>query len=227
MHTPTGSELVWVRYNPRTAMLLLMGLSPEAELAHRRLSDYIWSGAPWPAPDFSIAGQLACVPADRWESVLQELARLGWRTRKGHLFNATVEAIRKEALDALAARKAKSRAANTARWSRRRTPPRTPPGIPQGDPTRTPEYGTVQNRTVQDIAVNPAERLTCSGLPREQAADGEADFLKDLREALGRFSAKKATAELENWGGWWRNRYRENPAKAQRVLAELQGPVLK
>ena len=31
--------------------------------------------------------------------------------------------------------------------------------------------------------------------------------------------------KLKNWGGWWRNRYRENPDKARRVLAELGSMV--
>jgi hypothetical protein len=30
---------------------------------------------------------------------------------------------------------------------------------------------------------------------------------------------------MTNWGGWWRNRYRENPDKARRVLAELAGMI--
>jgi len=42
---------------------------------------------------------------------------------------------------------------------------------------------------------------------------------------LSAHSPKKAGLELENWGGWWRNRYRENPQKARRVLAELLSMV--
>ncbi len=34
-----------------------------------------------------------------------------------------------------------------------------------------------------------------------------------------------AKDELANWGGWWRNRYREQPAKAQRLIAELRGMI--
>ena len=30
---------------------------------------------------------------------------------------------------------------------------------------------------------------------------------------------------MKNWGGWWRNRFRENPSKAARVLAELASMV--
>jgi len=30
-----------------------------------------------------------------------------------------------------------------------------------------------------------------------------------------------AVAELANWGGWWRNRFRDDPDKARRVLADI------
>ena len=40
------------------------------------------------------------------------------------------------------------------------------------------------------------------------------------------FDANIATGlELTNWGGWWRNRYRENPDKARRVLADIRSLV--
>ena len=31
--------------------------------------------------------------------------------------------------------------------------------------------------------------------------------------------------ELANWGGWWRNRFRENPAKSRAILAELRSMI--
>jgi hypothetical protein len=31
--------------------------------------------------------------------------------------------------------------------------------------------------------------------------------------------------ELANWGGWWRNRFREAPDKARRVLAEVRSMI--
>jgi len=65
------------------------------------------------------------------------------------------------------------------------------------------------------------ERLTLIGEPPKKGDDREGNFLKDLREGFHRFSPKEAAAEINNWGGWWRNRYRENPDKAQRVLNEV------
>jgi len=45
--------------------------------------------------------------------------------------------------------------------------------------------------------------------------DREREFLQRLGEITG-------PKEMANWGGRWRNRYRENPGKAIRVLAELK-----
>ena len=49
--------------------------------------------------------------------------------------------------------------------------------------------------------------------------------MEELVQALAVHNPKKAQAELENWGGWWRNRYRENPPKARRVLAEVASMI--
>ena len=48
----------------------------------------------------------------------------------------------------------------------------------------------------------------------------------EVREVFQRSHPGLAEAELANWGGWWRNRYRENAAKARRVLAEI-GAMIK
>ena len=139
MSTHTGSDPVWVRYNPRSAMLLLMGLSPEAELAHRRLCDYIWGGGPWPSLDYCKAGELGRVPRKRWRSVLCELESMGWRTRNRRLFNPTVAALREDAVAAYACRQAKSKAGNMARWSPTGIPTGTPTGTPAGTPPANPD----------------------------------------------------------------------------------------
>ena len=47
-------------------------------------------------------------------------------------------------------------------------------------------------------------------------------FFERLKEVLLLWSPAFAKDELANWGGWWRNRFRENPAKAQRLIAELR-----
>ena len=54
-----------------------------------------------------------------------------------------------------------------------------------------------------------------AGLPARKSRLGEREWLQDLGYIVG-------PKELANWGGRWRNRYRENPDKARRVLAELR-----
>ncbi len=49
--------------------------------------------------------------------------------------------------------------------------------------------------------------------------------MEELKRVLDGFEANGAEKELANWGGWWRNRYRENRDKARRVLAELNGMI--
>ena len=71
------------------------------------------------------------------------------------------------------------------------------------------------------LSVKTAERLTLSGSPQEEPSSEENRFLSTLAETLAGFDPKQAGQELTNWGGWWRLRFREDPAKARRVLAEV------
>jgi hypothetical protein len=118
MGTHTGSDPEWVRYYPRSAMLQLLGLSRDAELAHRRLCDYVWGGAEWPAPDHARAGEVGKVPRKLWPRVLRELHSVGWRTHRGRLQHPGVAAARDQAVAACEGRQAISRAGNHARWHR-------------------------------------------------------------------------------------------------------------
>ncbi len=56
---------------------------------------------------------------------------------------------------------------------------------------------------------------------RENAAGEEAEFLEQVAALFGPQGSQKGKAELANWGGWYRVRFRENPDKARRVLAEV------
>ncbi len=53
----------------------------------------------------------------------------------------------------------------------------------------------------------------------------ERDYLREVQEVLARFNPKTVSREMEGWGGWWRNRYREDQDKARRVLAEVASMV--
>ena len=229
MNTHGDPELLWVRNYPRQALLSLMGLSRDAELAHRRLSDIICGGAPWPAAEPDKAGELARVPPDQWATVLAELKAVGWHTRNGRLVNPAVAALRDQARDACAGRRAISAAGNRARWRPAGHPDRTPDGNPDGTADGLPSGLQMKMKMKMEKkneeAMKPDERLTLSGSTREQPRDGEREFLEELSGTLATFNPSAAQAELTNWGGWWRNRFRENPAKARRVLAELRSMI--
>ncbi len=49
--------------------------------------------------------------------------------------------------------------------------------------------------------------------------------MSDLNRMLLAFDPASARDELNNWGGWWRNRFRENPDKARRILADVHNQV--
>ena len=68
--------------------------------------------------------------------------------------------------------------------------------------------------------VNPLTS-TLSVSARKGEAGSEKEFLDRVREELGAISPQCAAKELTNWGGWWRNRFREDPDRATRVLAEI------
>jgi len=66
-----------------------------------------------------------------------------------------------------------------------------------------------------------SEDLPFSGSPHEEPSSEENRFLSTLAQTLADFDTKQAGQELTNWGGWWRMRFREDAAKARRVLAEV------
>ena len=94
-----------------------------------------------------------------------------------------------------------------------------------GDPNRPPNAPLIESKSksksTEDIALNDAERLTRIASPRKKVPQAEKEFLKDVTEVMGKWRPAAAEAELENWGGWWRNRHRQNADKARRVLAEI------
>jgi hypothetical protein len=225
MPTHTRHELVWVRYHPRKALLAVVGLSALAELAHRRLCDYIWDGARWPAPDFAKAGELARVPRESWDAVLAELLTVGWRIHKDLLFNPAVASVLKEARAFQRASQARTKAARAVRWPDNMAPHDPPSPALLQSPLPAPSNISKDSNKNTDNAVNPAERLTLSSEPPKKGDEREKEFLEQLQSAIQRYSPANAAAEMQNWGGWWRNRFRENPAKARRVLAELASMV--
>ncbi len=55
--------------------------------------------------------------------------------------------------------------------------------------------------------------------------DGEQQFMAEVREMLRLHDPKAIEREMESWGGWYRNRFREKPDKCRRVLADIRSLV--
>jgi hypothetical protein len=232
---PPKGEPKWIRYEAQSWLVLALRLSPLAELAHRRLADLCWSGATRNLDSGPETAELCKVPRGEWRTVLHELRRAGWRAANGTLRHPAVGRALAEARQYQRDCQRRTAAATGARWA-------APSGgqepgsvkqtqLPSRSASRTPSRSyTVQSGkdvTVHDSTSHceQAEPLTFSPSQPEKAAEGEAAFMAHVLEAFSSFGPKGSENEIANWGGWWRNRYREDKGKARRVLAEIRGMV--
>ena len=65
----------------------------------------------------------------------------------------------------------------------------------------------------------------CIGSLPKGRGKAEKEFLSDVADMFKLWAPAFATEELRNWGGWWRNRFREQPAKARRMVGELASMI--
>ena len=63
--------------------------------------------------------------------------------------------------------------------------------------------------------------MLSASLPRKSAG-AEKEFLAQVLEMFNAWNPGSADNQLTNWGGWWRNRFRQDAGKAQRVLADVR-----
>jgi hypothetical protein len=231
---PKPQDIYWVRYEPRRALTWVLRCSKDAELAHRRFADSVWAGDGWPSSDPRSAAHLARVSAKAWPALLAELLVLGWRQRRRNLYHPGVASVLAEARSTYDFLQQRAARAAAGRWAKDATPMLSPcldhakpmlsPCLDDAKPMLTPCTETVQkqNRTK---TVKLTEHLMRSASVQKKAAPGEDHFMDDLGEVFRLFSPDTAEGEMENWGGWWRNRFRESPDKARRVLAEARSMV--
>jgi hypothetical protein len=96
-------------------LMAVMGLSRDAELAHRRLVNLILSDGCCFAADHAKTAEIARVPADLWPAVLEGLRGIGWCIRGHRLTHPAVLALQRHARDACAGCRAISAAGNSPR----------------------------------------------------------------------------------------------------------------
>ena len=271
MPTHTDDQLLWVRYCPQSMLVQTTSLSVTAELAHRRLTDYAWTGNPWLVPTSDAFLAVTRIPRGDLEGVLAELKTVGWRIRNRTLASTEVSLALTTSRSLRDAGRVRARAAAKRRW--KETPenigekPQKPPMLKQCSSNAQASHktcssnaqacdATCTDRPTDRQTDRPTDRPTDSSpvgalngepvtvnqpvaaasplsgstplqegeTPNPKAAE-ERLFLADLLTSLRRFDPKLASAELTNWGGWWRNAFRSNPAKTRRVLAELSSMI--
>jgi len=263
----------WIQYDPSAQLAILGAFSRDAELAHRRLTDFHWETGRWVRTDRPRPWVLPRVAARRWPAVLHELAVLGWQEKRGALVNPSVHRVRARAVDALKLASDAGHKGAQRRWAgglarqpacvaeapaqlgpasatpARRRPagvaeapaqpgPASATGDPAGDPTADPnrvlnrdpnadkdkDKNEISPLPNSSLAVN-AERSTLSVSPLQKATEPEEKFLADVFGVICEWNPAGGRLELVNWGGWWRNRFREDPDKARRVLAEINSMI--
>ena len=231
----------WVKYEAGAVLFELVRVSPAAELAHRRLADYYWHTGQWPTEDRGSAAVLGRVSKARWPAIAAELAQLGWRTARGRICHSGVHRVRAEAVGFLSSAESGGRKGAERRWrkSKALAEPSSPDGPPNGVPNSPPNGNPIgtpmpinsnsdinSNRTstVQN-AVNLSDHSMCIGSVPKGRGKAEKEFLSDVADMFKLWAPAFATEELRNWGGWWRNRFREQPAKARRMVGELASMI--
>ena len=241
----------WVRYDAKMSFVQFNSVTYQAELAHRRLADSVWATGRWPVLSNPSTRLIARATSKAWPGIIRELRSIGWHSHGPRLMNHDVARVMEEARAYRDGLSAAGKSGAKARWHRpeSQSPPVAPAPLPassgrvpqpHGDANGTAN-GTaitaatadangktmpVQNsNSTVPLAVNTVERLMRSVSPRKSSASVEKDFMEEVKETMDGFSPKFAGGELENWGGWWRNRFREKPDKARRVLAEIRSMV--
>ena len=208
----------WVRYFPGSVLAAVVSVSPAAELAHRRLADYFWSNGRWADPTQHEDRTVARATARQWPAIRKQLATLGWQVGDGVLINKSVLAARAEAVRFLRQRRAGAAATNRARKERALSERTAHAGHGAEQP---PLHSKDSTGTGTDNTVN-TEHLMRSVSVRGKPHSAEKELLGELKEIYEQWRAGSSGLVMENWGGWWRNRIREDADKARRILAEMR-----
>ncbi len=214
-----SADGLWVRYRPRRMLVRLLGSSRAANLSHRILCDWVWSGERWPLAEPAHLLPLLNVTAEEYDTVWSELRRLGWRVRGGRVWHPEAAATLNDARRMIASAAASGREGARKRYERDtpngpqatlQPPHRDPKGTlkgPHRDPIATlctvnhTPNPTVPDRTLCLKAPEPLRPLRRRGSGQEMPRDGEQQFMAEVREMLRLHDPKAIEREMESWGG--------------------------
>ncbi len=239
------NPLYFVRYEAKVMLVDCLGLSVPAELAHRRLCDWCWAQGHFPPAQAAVLAEVTRVPPRFWERVFKALHAKGWAVKDGTLFHSGVQRILTEGEAAHAAAVSSGRRGAHRRWHAAQVPgPQSTVHGPQSSPSDSHPIAIPSQPCSKPMASlkqsqshsqsqsqshpqhdSPAERSALNASAKRPRRKAEEAFMSDLNRMLLAFDPATAPDELNNWGGWWRNRFRENPDKATRVLADIRSQV--
>ncbi len=191
-----------------------------AELAHRRLCDLLWSQHRSPRNDDAALASMTRLSAGTWRTVKKELIAHGWRVRGGHFSHRWALTVLRAVTELRDARTASARNAALARWADAGRMPDA-----SGAECAAHAINNKENKTAQVQRNKKAERSTLMAMEGGSPSSEENRFLAEVAAVFNAWRPKGASRELAEWGGWWRNRYRDNSTKARRVLGELASMV--
>ncbi len=213
------NPLFFVRYEPKLMLVDCMGMSVPAELAHRRLCDWCWAQGTFPPSKQQLLSEITRVRPAAWHLVLPALQAKGWTIRGGLMQHSGVQRVLEEGKAVHAAAVARGKAGARRRW--RDSSTTDTPELPSMNALKQSQSQS-QSHSQND---SHAERSTLNASAKRPVRKAEAAFMSDLSRMLLAFDPASAQSELKNWGGWWRNRFRENPDKARRILADIHSQV--
>jgi hypothetical protein len=214
------SNILYVRYYPNNMLSCGGQLSRLAEFAHRRMCDVLWArNESLPNQDTWLA-QVARLAPREWQGVKPELVRYGWRVRRNRWTNPEAVAVLEAAREVHTLASQRAIAGNDKRWRRGKSQA----AIPEPAPAAIANSKTVSTEVVRTSSKYD-ERSSLNAQDAGQGSDKETRFIADVAAVIAAWSPKEGSKELAEWGGWWRNRYRENPRKTEKVLAEIKGLI--
>ena len=210
------NDLAWVKYKPQLMMLDTLGMSKEGKIAHRQLFDMtiINDGPPLDSDD--VLRELTSCSKQDWARVKGELRSKGWKTSGQFFVHAGIIETLNESKSEFVLGANRTAAANKK------------PRLELTEPDSV--TGCVTYRVTQDVTgdVNPPPRSTPLPLPLplpNKTTTKLPTKPKKLDAGKVGIAARFEAALNSEWindAGKWINRIKTNPAKSERVIAEVE-----
>ncbi len=232
--------LPYVRYDPKAALVESLELTDRADLAARRLRDWIWRHQQAPRATRRALAAITRLSPDDWPAVAAELRNCGWHSHHGRFLSPWVLRVLRDSLAAHRYWSRKASAAAQVRWGADTPPPTPAPPDAQSNAQALLRQCHVKAKAKSTLKDNSSLKRSPGDSPRKSdgpeierpeppatpaQARSEADFLGEVAALCNLHRPGSAARELQLWGGWWRLRFREDPDKCRTILADVQSMI--